>query len=86
MRNFNISCLEDFFVKDKMSLSTVLTMADRQMIIKHVLDGIKASEFEKHIPGYETLSLYHGQSIIAACIEEGLIETVYSLRDRVEFL
>lgn len=86
MRTFNISCLEDFFVDDKMAINNVLTMADRQIIIKHALDSIKATEFEKYIPGYETILLYHGQSIIAACQEEGLIESVYSLRDTVELI
>lgn len=85
VRNFNISCLEDFFIDDKTAIHNVLTMADRQIIIKHALDSIKATEFEKYIPGYETVSLYHGQSIITACLEEGLIESVYSLRDTVEF-
>lgn len=86
MRNFNISCLEEFFIDEKMAIKNVLTMADRQIIMKHIVDSIKATEFEKHIPGYEILTLYHGQSIIAACSEVGLIETMYSLRETVEFI
>lgn len=85
MRIFNVTCLEDFFVDEKTDLSEVLTMADRQIIMKHAVDSIRASENEKYIPGYETVQLYHGQSIIEACLEEGLIETIYSLRNTVEY-
>lgn len=84
MKNFNISCLDDFFVNDKMAIDNVLTLADRQTIIKHALDGIRASQHEKYVPGYEHVVLYHGESIIAACQEEGLIENIFSLRDTVK--
>lgn len=84
MKNFNISCLDDFFVDDSMAVDNVLTLGDRQMLIKHAIDNIKATDFEKFIPGYEHSLLYHGESLIAACHNEGLIENIYSLRDRVE--
>lgn len=86
MKNFNMACLDDFFIDDKMAIDNVLTSGERQMIIKHAVDGIKANEFEKHIHGYEHIPLYHGQSIIAACLEEDLISNIYTLRDTVEFL
>lgn len=85
MKNFNISCLDDFFINDAMAIDNVLTVADRQMIIKYAIDSIKATEFEKFIPGYENILLYHGQSLINACMEEGLIVNMFSLRDTVEF-
>lgn len=84
MKNFNISCLDDFFVDDSMAIDNVLTLGDRQMLIKHAIDNIKATEYEKFLPGYKQLLLYHGESLIAACQNEGLIENVYSLRDTVE--
>lgn len=84
MKNFNISCLDHFFIDDNMAIDNVLTLADRQMIIKHAVDNIKANEIEKFIPGYEHLLLYHGQSIINALLEEGLIVNMFSLRDTVE--
>lgn len=86
MKNFNISCLDDFFINDAMAIDNVLTVADRQMMIKYAVDGIKATEFEKCIPGYEHILLYHGQSLINACAEEGLIVNIFSLRDSVEFI
>lgn len=38
MKNFNISCLDDFFINDSMAIDGVLTLVDRQMIIKHADD------------------------------------------------
>lgn len=81
MKNFNISCLDDFFIDDSMAIDNVLTSAERQMIIKHAIDSIKANEIEKSIPGYENILLYHGRSIINACVEEGLIVNILALRD-----
>lgn len=84
MKNFNISCLDDFFIDDSMAIDNVLTVAERQMMIKHAIDNIKATEIERFIPGYENIPLYHGQSLINACMEEGLIVNMFSLRDTVE--
>lgn len=84
MKNFNISCLDDFFIDDSMAIDNVLTLGDRQMIIKHAIDNIKATEIEKFIPGYENILLYHGQSLINACMAEGLIVNMFTLRDIVE--
>lgn len=85
MKNFNISCLDEFFLNDSMDIDDLLTMADKQMIIKYAVDSIRANEYERHLPGNEMVQFYHGQSIIAACFEEGVIASVYSLRDTVEF-
>lgn len=84
MKNFNISCLDDFFLDESMEIDNILTMADKQIIIKHAVDSIRANEYEKHLPGNESVPLYHGQSIIAACLEEGLVVNIYSLRDTVK--
>lgn len=86
MKNFNVSCLDDFFLDDSMDIDDVLTVADRQIIVKHALDSIKAGEVERHLPGMEQqVQFYHGQSIVTACLEAGVIECVYALQDR-EFL
>lgn len=85
MKNFNISCLDDFFLDGNTDVDNVLTAADRQIIIKHALDSIKANEYEKHLPGMEHVTFYHGQSIIAACQEENVIECVYALQNKVRW-
>lgn len=53
MKNFNISCLDDFFLDGNMDVENILTAADKQIIVKHVLDNIKANEHEKSLPGSE---------------------------------
>lgn len=82
MKNFNVSCLDDFFLDDNMSIEDVLTPADRQLIVKHALDCIKAAETERCLPGMEQVQFYHGQSIVEACVAAGAIESVYALQDR----
>lgn len=84
MKNFNVFCLEDFCLDGDMDVNSLLTQADRQIIVKHALDNIKANEHEKHVPGTE-ISLYHGESIIAACLNGEVIESVYALHDKVLF-
>lgn len=85
MKNFNVSSMDDFFLDDSMDIDDVLTQADRQIIVKHALDSIKAGECERHLPGMEHVQFYHGESIVTACLEAGVIECVYALQDR-EFL
>lgn len=82
MKNFNISCLDDFFLDGNMDVDSLLTAGDRQIIIKHALDCIKATEHELRLPGTE-ITLYHGESIINACLNENIIECVYALQDKV---
>lgn len=56
MKNFNISCLDDFFLDGNMDVENILTAADKQIIVKHALDNIKASEHERFLPGSEHVS------------------------------
>ncbi|KXJ79796.1 hypothetical protein RP20_CCG027517 [Aedes albopictus] len=81
IRNFNVACLDDFFYDEHMTLEDILTPADRQIIIKHALENIRASEREQHIPGTKT-QLYHGQSIIQAAQRVEIITNFYSLHDK----
>lgn len=82
MKNFNISCLDDFFLDGNMDVDNLLTAGDRQIIIKHALDSIKATEHETRLPGTE-VTFYHGESIINACLNANIIECVYALQDKV---
>ncbi len=56
MKNFNISCLDDFFLDGNMDVENILTPADKQFCVKHSLDNIKANEHEKCLPGSEHVS------------------------------
>lgn len=82
MKNFNLVSLDDFFLNDSMSIDDLLTSADRQLIIKNALDTIKAKENERNILGSEQIQLYHGESIMEACINGEIIKNMYSLHDK----
>ncbi|KAG5674939.1 hypothetical protein PVAND_004883 [Polypedilum vanderplanki] len=84
LRSFNIGSLDDF-IFDGMSMDDILTPADKQFVIKHALENIKARENERFLPGCAAVSLYHGQSIIHAAIQEELIVNMYSLHNK-EFM
>lgn len=81
IRNFNVACLDDFFYDENMALEDILTPADRQIIIKHALENIRAAEHEHHIPGTKT-QLYLGQSIIQVAQKMEIIANFYSLHDK----
>ncbi|XP_049531072.1 anoctamin-10 isoform X1 [Anopheles darlingi] len=81
IRNFNVACLDEFFYDAGMSLEDILTPADRQIIIKHALESIRAADDEHLIPGTKII-LYHGQSIIQAAQSAELITSLYSLHDK----
>lgn len=84
MRNFNVISLDDFFINDDMDVDNILTPADRQIIMKHALESIKAKSNEKNIPGCtDFISLYHGESIIEAAINAAIITNLYTLHDNV---
>ncbi|XP_041778401.1 anoctamin-10 isoform X2 [Anopheles merus] len=81
IRNFNVACLDEFFYDESMALEDILTPADRQIIVKHALETIKAADDEHRIPGTKII-LYHGQSIIQAAQSAELITNLYSLHDK----
>lgn len=65
-----------------MTIEDILTPGDKQFVIKHALESIKAQSDERHIAGYNAFPLYHGQSIIHAAIAEELIVNMFSLHDK----
>lgn len=42
-----------------MDVENILTAADKQIIVKHALDSIKANEHERSLPGSEHVSFIH---------------------------
>lgn len=68
-----------------MTMDDILTPADKQFVIKHALENIKAQADERQLPGYAAVSLYHGQSIIHAAMSEELIVNMFTLHDK-EFM
>jgi predicted metallopeptidase len=44
-------------------LDNFLTMAEKQKIILHEIEAVRATEEDPHIPGYESIKLYAGKSV-----------------------
>ena len=44
-------------------LDSFLTMAEKQKVIYHELEAIRAGDNDAHIPGYNQIKLYPGKSI-----------------------
>jgi anoctamin-10 len=68
-----------------MTIDDILTPADKQFVVKYALENLKTLADERHIPGYNAMSLYHGQSIIHAALSEELIVNMFTLHDK-EFM
>ncbi|KAI4464863.1 ngep-related [Holotrichia oblita] len=83
MREFSVAQLEEF-LPDGMMVEDLLTLSERQMIVMHELDNIRALAEDDHIPGYPSYTLYEGQSVMNVCQDCNIIYKVYSLHDRDE--
>jgi anoctamin-10 len=62
IREFNVSQLDDF-LEDGMHVDDLLTTADKQYIVRHELENIRALTEDDQVPGYPAFRLYEGQSI-----------------------
>ncbi|CAG2068127.1 unnamed protein product, partial [Timema podura] len=80
VREFTVSQLEDFLL-DGMHVQDLITTADKQYIVRHELENIRALEEDTHVPGYPTLTLYEGQSIVQVCLHWQLLDSIYPLHD-----
>lgn len=72
--------LEDF-LQEGMHVDDLLTLAEKQTIVRHELENIRALAEDEHIPGYATSTLYEGQSIFQVCLKSRIILKVYPLHD-----
>lgn len=79
-REFTVNSLEDF-LPDGMHVDDFLTTAEKQKIIKHELENIRALPEEGCILGFPQYTLYEGQSILHVCLAKHLIKTIYPLHD-----
>lgn len=62
IREFTVCQLDDF-LEDGMHVDDLLTTADRQYIVRHELENIRALKEDNLVPGYPAFRLYEGQSI-----------------------
>lgn len=81
MREFTVGQLEDF-LPEGMHVDDLLTLAEKQTIVRHELENIRALSEDVHIPGYPTYTLYEGQSIFQVCLKYKIITRVYPLHDQ----
>uniref|UniRef100_A0A0A9W9V8 Anoctamin n=1 Tax=Lygus hesperus TaxID=30085 RepID=A0A0A9W9V8_LYGHE len=83
LREFTMHELEDFInPADKAEL---LSSSEKQTIVRHELENIRALNHEICVLGYPEYPLYEGQSILSACLHYGVIKQVYPLHDE-EFI
>lgn len=61
-----------------------LTMAEKQRIILHELDSIRALETDTSITGIKKIKLYKGMAIVPQLISEKIIAQLYPLHDKEE--
>jgi anoctamin-10 len=62
IREFTVSQLDDF-LEDGMHVDDLLTTAEKQYIVRHELENIRALTEDGQVPGYQAFRLYEGQSI-----------------------
>jgi len=62
IREFTVSQLDDF-LEDGMYVDDLLTTAERQYIVRHELENIRAQKEDDQVPDYPAFRLYEGQSI-----------------------
>ena len=60
-REFTIRDIENFRGGD--DADNFLTMAEKQQLLLHELEAIRATESDEHVPGYEFVKLYSGRTI-----------------------
>ncbi|XP_014666247.1 PREDICTED: anoctamin-10-like [Priapulus caudatus] len=78
---FTCKNMQDFTGKDN-DMDSLLSTAEKQRLVEHELINMRAIEFDKHLPGYDKLTLYVGKSLIQKCMNKGVIVQMYPLHER----
>ncbi|XP_063229785.1 anoctamin-10 isoform X3 [Bacillus rossius redtenbacheri] len=81
VREFNVAQMEDFLL-DGMHVDDLLTFAERQHVVQHELENLRALPEDSSVPGYPAFRLYEGQSVVQMCVQWQLIEKVFPLHDQ----
>lgn len=82
LHEISLDDLDQF--KDHEDLDEFLSLADRQRIVFHELQIIKATEADHNVPGMRSIKLYANEAIIPKCLNEELILNVFPLHDESE--
>ncbi|PNF39603.1 Anoctamin-10 [Cryptotermes secundus] len=81
IREFTVSQLDDF-LEEGMHVDDLLTTAEKQYIVRHELENIRALKEDDQVPGYPAFRLYEGQSIVQVCLHWKLLDRMYPLHDQ----
>lgn len=73
IREFAVSQLDDF-LEEGMHVDDLLTTAEKQYIVRHELENIRALTEDDQVPGYPAFRLYEGQSIGTIIIDRDNVE------------
>ncbi|XP_064640001.1 anoctamin-10-like isoform X2 [Lineus longissimus] len=84
LREFSLAEVEHY--KGSGDLDTFLTTAEKQRIVCHEIENIRATEADTQIPGYESKlkGLYPGESIVGRMVHDGLIVQLFPLHEEEE--
>jgi len=70
--------------KDHEDLDRFLTMAEKQRIVLHELQIIRATEADHNIPGMRAIKLYPQEAIIPKCLTKEIIHNIFPLHDETD--
>ncbi|XP_066148761.1 anoctamin-10 [Euwallacea fornicatus] len=82
-REFTVAEINDCLTSGR-TIDDLLTLSDRQSMVLHELENIRALEYEKFIPGYPLNKLYENQAIVPFAQNCNLITKIYPLHDDEE--
>ncbi|XP_071053046.1 anoctamin-10 isoform X1 [Onthophagus taurus] len=80
MREFTVGELDDF-LSEGMHVDDLLTTAEKQTIVRNELENIRALLEDHHVPGFNMVTLYEGQSILQVCMEANIVLKMYPLHE-----
>lgn len=72
------------FLYDGITTETLLSTAEKQRIVLHELQKIRAQEEDDILPGYSQIRLYTGQPIFVLCQVEEIITQAFPLHESEE--
>ncbi|KAK3598896.1 hypothetical protein CHS0354_036204 [Potamilus streckersoni] len=79
-REFTLQDVANF--KNSEDLDNFLTVAEKQKIILHELEALRAGEEDGNIPGYEAIKLYPGKSLVKKYLSRQIIKNLIPLHDQ----
>jgi len=83
LRDFTCAELDEF-LGDNTGVDQLLTMCEKQRIVLHELEHLRARSAETTLPGYPGVKLYPGQSVTRLLLQEKVITSLFPTHDNEE--